>query len=332
MERIDVLKLVRENQEKFKIHMQKMKELEEKEKQLIQENFYGKNIDNWNTKFKSYEKLETKNKLVTIPEREMDSSLVKKEFETKDEKNLQNEKCECDENKPNPYLRKFGSDNEQENFSDDYYEKYKNNLKEDSAGSHKSKSNDYEEICGQYSEEKENVRFSDDSFGKGNKEDSRSFEFKNEKSYVNSEYDDNSEEDIKQITNSKIIKNLNSPDTHQSNTTPKFLNNYHNFKTHSKINESKKNSSVKNNFKNNSAFTAYTFSTIKKIKVPQEQEISKVKLNLELKPKLFSKQYKGKIDRVALYQQRKNYWEKKPYLINVPLEKIKLPVDITLEV
>ncbi len=35
---------------------------------------------------------------------------------------------------------------------------------------------------------------------------------------------------------------------------------------------------------------------------------------------MFTKQYNGKLDRVALYQSRKNYWDKKPYLSNMPVK------------
>ena len=35
---------------------------------------------------------------------------------------------------------------------------------------------------------------------------------------------------------------------------------------------------------------------------------------------MFTKQYNGKLDRVALYQSRKTYWDKKPYLSNMPVK------------
>ena len=41
MERIDVVKLVRENQDKFKLHLQKMKELEERDKELDYNHMYS---------------------------------------------------------------------------------------------------------------------------------------------------------------------------------------------------------------------------------------------------------------------------------------------------
>ena len=34
---------------------------------------------------------------------------------------------------------------------------------------------------------------------------------------------------------------------------------------------------------------------------------------------MFNKQYNGKLDRVALYQSMKSYWDRKPYLTNLPL-------------
>lgn len=49
----------------------------------------------------------------------------------------------------------------------------------------------------------------------------------------------------------------------------------------------------------------------------------KVFNKLTLEPSLFqekvlnSKKYNGKSDRVALYQQTKTYWDKKPFLSNI---------------
>ncbi len=58
MEKIDVVKLVRENQDKFKLHLQKMKELEEKDKELDYNHMYRNYIP----------PKEGNNRLTTIPE------------------------------------------------------------------------------------------------------------------------------------------------------------------------------------------------------------------------------------------------------------------------
>lgn len=83
MEKIDVLKVIRDNQDKFKQHVAKIKELEEKEKELSYGNLY-KNQNSISTHTRS------ENRLSTIPEGENETHSIKKPYLHLDEENSNN--------------------------------------------------------------------------------------------------------------------------------------------------------------------------------------------------------------------------------------------------
>lgn len=373
MDKVDVLKIVRDNKDKFKSHMQKMRELEEKEKDL---DYY-----------QMYRNEKGDDRLTTIPEGENESHSIKKSGNQLGE--IRNnykprEKIYPGESESNHlyegiYDSNGSNDQEVGRFSDD--ENFKSQDDEDNqiSGSENEAEED-ESLQGhlrsdgeeeyEYSEdgaeepytEREDRMYklnksdngSDDKHKQGDEsqddqnsdqEDASYTDDQEERKHFSNPYEDSEEEECYARSNNYQNDSLKEKMLKPRKLTPKFNStnikeepqNYHPTLTE----KSKQHTRSSNKSKPGSMFncprpySAFTYSTIKKMKQKPSESQPKSKLKLNLEESVFQeriltqKKYNGKSDRVALYQYHKSFWEKKPFLSGKPKEKLEITEKVS---
>jgi hypothetical protein len=276
MEKIDVLKLVRENQEKFKKHMEKMKELEEREKQLNYDHFY-KNYDK-SDKESNDKQCNKQQKLTTIPE--LETTSVKK---TLNEDSVNEIKSKNQQN--NKYINYY--DSQEDNISDYRSEEEIENVKENQDIHNKSQKDDLKPDSEEFYDSDENNLQVREIHYDTNTDDSKHDNQMSNKRIIKEKLENTSGENSLNYfaqneqdnqydyqNEKKLISSStsNRTNTNQSHPTPKFSNNYRNFQTYSKKLETSCNKSNLKFERPASAYTAFTYSTIKKIKLPEQEK------------------------------------------------------------
>lgn len=329
MDKIDVLKIIRANDEKFKKHIEKIHQLEEREKKINLNELYkqneklkkDKNEDNDN-EYPYNIPLQTFHSISSASEESPKKIEKKKEGNTN---YVLKQICDTDEGD-----NKEEEDNELEYSKDDNKEEEEKQQKEEPQSKIKAF------LSKLHSDIKSKTNTNIEKKEEENKPKNIDKVLSH---YCDTDSDENEEEFNEQVQQGNVnylepkypqIKSLSIEESekYDNTATPNFNQSPINSIKITQLNPRKFSTVAKENINqavidnmNKKKYTAYTYSTIQKKKDTTKPKKSKniIYNILFIEPTLFekkvlTKKYKGKTDKVALFQMYQNDWKKKSYL------------------
>lgn len=335
MDKIDVLKIIRANDEKFKKHIEKIHQLEEREKKINLNELYKQNEklkkdkeeDNDN-EYPYNIPLQTFHSISSASEESPKKVEKKKDINTVNNNYVLQQICDTDEGE-----HKEEEDNELEYSKDDdsKEEEEKQPKEEEPQSKIKAFLNKL------HSNIKSNTNETNNNDKKEKDKKPKNID-KVLSHYCYTDSDENEEEYNEQAQQGNVnylgsqypqIKSLSIEDSEKTvNTaTPNFNHSPINSIKITQLNPRKFSTVAKENINqavldnmNKKKYTAYTYSTIQKKKdttKPKKSKNTYYIINIEptiFEKKVLTKKYKGKTDKVALFQMYQNDWKKKSYL------------------